>query len=167
MTGVTGVTGVTGPAGSGGFSFTKITGDYTNATTGLTDITDLRFAVSANTDYVFQFVIVCSNSGSNYGIRFALTCPASPTWFSYRVDAPNASDGTSAAFIGWGTASGDSIDATAVPSANDLYIGMIWGILKNGSNSGYVQAQAKSENASGTVTVKAGSFAMYHADATS
>src|SRR4029453_14880078 len=57
----------------------RVTANVTTSATTFADITGLSFALSANTDYYFRFVLPHSSAASTTGIRFAVNGPTSPT----------------------------------------------------------------------------------------
>src|SRR4029453_7825489 len=57
----------------------RVTANVTTSATTFADITGLSFALSANSDYYFRFVLHHSSAASTTGIRFAVNGPTSPT----------------------------------------------------------------------------------------
>jgi hypothetical protein len=130
----------------------------TNAT-GLANVTGVSFAVAANTDYRFEFLILFQSNNVANGPKFALTSPAGSS-ITYHVTIPTAADGTDADYEGQGTTSGDTVQVGAVPAASTTYLARIVGILQNAGTAGTLQLQHASVGAGATVTTKAGTSGL-------
>jgi len=138
-------------------------GPVGNATgsTALTDVTGLSLAVAANTEYAFEFYLLFLTSNVSVGYQLALTCPAGAT-IAYTATIPANSDSAGAAFVGYGTSSGDRVSPLASPASAVSLVARVTGILRTGANAGTLQVQHASESSAvgDNVTTKAGSAGM-------
>jgi hypothetical protein len=116
----------------------------------------LTFAVAANTKYRFRLVVFYTAATAG-DIKFQLTGPSSPTVF-YSALFAQGPDATSLGTVNW---SAFSTSQAILAASNQP--GMIWieGILHNGANAGNVTLQWAQNTASGTTTVRAGSYVEY------
>jgi hypothetical protein len=130
------------------------------ATASLADWTGFSFAVAANKTYCFRLVFSCDNFAAG-GSRIAFTAPASPTsiWYGGTVGAHTGS-GTSPINSGYVATAGAASAASPIVGWSNV-IGVIEGVLVNGSNAGTVQVQIAQSSASGTTTFRKGSFLQY------
>jgi len=123
------------------------------------DITGLSFAVAASTNYYFRFVTHFITDATTTGARFGVNGPASPT--ALRVGGFLGS-GTGAMSSGSQNAYDTAILATTTGPGTTPTLGVIEGILRNGSNAGTLVLRGQAENVTpdGTVTVQAGSTGL-------
>lgn len=152
------IAGLTGTASGSGATVTKKSADQAITGSSLANVTDLSASVAANTDYLFEFVIVYRSADSLVGLGLAVTCPSSPTDFAYGVQIPNQADGSGGEWQGYGTSSGDQVTSPNAPHVNTSMIARVQGILRNGANAGTLQLQAANETATNNITIKAGSI---------
>jgi hypothetical protein len=145
----------------GGTAQTKHkTADESNSTTTLDDVDDLFFDVEANMEYSYDFVVPYKIAAGAGGLGLALSCPTltAPAYIAYEAHIPTGLDGTTGLYRGPGTASDDAIQASGAPSANTVYVARIFGVLKNGSNSGQLKLRFKSASAGNAATIMEGAF---------
>ena len=150
--------GPTGPAGPGPTTVRKSTGDDTNTTTTLANVTGMNLSLAANTTYTFEYVILFQDSSTTSGIGLSLNGPAGATVISYTVDIPNAADGTSALFSGWGTAWDDPIVSTGVQATGTTYAAHIFGVVKTAGTAGTLTPRFRRGASAATATIKDGSW---------
>ena len=155
--GIPGPQGIQGPAG---WQRTKLTADQTNSTVTLADATGLSFAVAANTDYEFEFLVPFQTAALTTGFALALNGPSSPTLLAVEIRVPIS--GTTEVFRHTNLynteALGTSVDAINVPR-----LATIRGIVRNGSTAGTVIGRFRSEVAASAVVVKAGAVVRWQA----
>jgi len=156
-----GTQGAQGPAGSSGsISTCKMTADVTNATVNLSNVTGLSFAVSASTDYAFQFTIAWSSTATTTGIRIDLTGPASPTELTWSRETMLSGAAGTDAYQSRALVAYESDAATAsVDQANTRRIARITGVLRNGANAGTLQVRFAAETAN-EVRIYRGSWGL-------
>ena len=139
----------------------KTDADNTNNTTTLADTSGLGLTLAAGTTYSFEYFILFQSTQQNSGIQLAMNGPGTPTIISYTVNIPVAVDGTGGIFSGWGTGYNDPVNGTGVQTANTTYVARIHGIVQTNA-AGSLLPRFRSETASQTMTVKAGSWgALY------
>lgn len=144
-------------AATGSSSVSKLAADVGPTTsTALANVTGLSAAVSANTDYRFEFTVLFQVDSIGSGIKLAITAPAGASIF-YAVEIPTATDSTNGDLEGQGTSSGDAVTTTATPAANTTFVARITGIARISSTAGALQVQHASSSAIQQVTTKAGS----------
>lgn len=74
------MTGATGPAGAANAGAIRKTGPQTMTATAQTAVTDMAFAVAANSTYYFEMeVVVTTSTGTAPTTAWGFTGPASPT----------------------------------------------------------------------------------------
>ncbi len=124
------------------------------------DWSGLSFTVAANKTYCFRFVFSCNNFDSG-GSKVGFTVPSSPSSIWY--------GGTIGAHTGGGSnpinspiviVAGSSSIASPIVGWGNV-VGVIDGVLVNGSNAGTFQVQVAQASASGTTTFRKGSFLQY------
>jgi hypothetical protein len=120
-----------------------------------TALTDLDFAVAANTDYTFIYYLPFTSTVTTTGIAFGVSAPTSPTTFGYQVTIPFAADGSAGTWQGSGTSNNDNVISTGAVATGTVYIARIEGILRNGANAGTLQVSFTPETAN-SVTVRRG-----------
>lgn len=135
----------------------RVQSDATNSTTTLSNVTDLVFSAAANTDYLVNAYVLFRTAATTTGLGLAVTVPNAAS-VTYTALVPNAADAASAAWFGWGTSSGDKVQATGVQAANTDYLASLTGIARVGANAGNVQLQFCSEVGTSLVTVRMGSI---------
>lgn len=124
------------PTGIGAPVVSRCTAQLTkNNDTALADITGLSFAVLANKDYAFRFVVHCvTPAGAN--LKFNLTGPAAPTGIRYGITMRT---GGAVGDTEDASAFGTNLVLTATSTVDRMCI--IEGYLRNGANAGTVQLQ--------------------------
>lgn len=139
----------------------RVTADQTVVGTTPTTVTDLTFAVAANTSYWFRFVVHYFTDATTTGARFGVTGPASPTALRVGGLLPT---GTGAANYGSQTAYDTAIfNATTGPGATNV-MGIIEGVFRNGSNAGNFSLRFWAEVVSpGSVTIRLNSHGIMNA----
>ncbi len=133
-----------------------ITADQTNGTTTAASITGLDISLEANKKYGFHCRIITSSSATNRGVQLAMLTPTTPTYFSAKI-------------VGWTSA---TVIATTNVTASDTFQTNttsqgavtreydILGSIAN-VNAGTFVPRFKTSNASGTATIKKGSWCLY------
>lgn len=147
------------PSGGGaGVSGVELSSDWsTTDNSTLQNITGLSFSMAANTSYLIQAYVIYTTSASATGSEIGASGPASPT----RVNLQGYIANTAAAESNAVVSAFGSIIANANGSTSDRPA-RIMGIVRNGSNSGTFQLQAKVETGiSGTLTIKTGTALAY------
>lgn len=143
--------------GGGGFNKLVKTTDTSNSTTTAVNVSELTFAMSANTSYMFHFYLICDSAATTAGIQLGLNGPASPTLVM-------------ATIVGWTSATAiatTGITAYETYQANTASAGTtkrlfeIYGIIQNGANAGDFYIRLKSEVAGSAVYVRAGSWGWW------
>lgn len=113
--------------------YTRITADSTkNNSTTFGDVTGASFAVAANAEYEFEFVLKVIGTGAAAS-KYQLTGPAAPTGIIYVL--LGAGSGVTQAAVAFSTAVLKNHSSTGEEAA------MIKGHLRNGANAGTVQLQ--------------------------
>ncbi len=156
----------TAPAGGGGggINTLRTAANQTINGTAFQNITGLTFAVSANTDYAFQFRIVFQSAMTTTGFRFGVSGPAGATLeytLRYQTVANSTTAGV-ATYLDQHNTAYDSMTATAATiTANvDLYA-TIEGRINIGGTAGTFAARVASELANNDLTVRKGSWGMW------
>lgn len=134
----------------------KLTADQAITAATLQNVTNMSFAVAANTDYFFEFFVPYRSATATTGLGLAVTCPASPTDICYNAEIPNLADSGGGDWQGQGTASADAIIAPNTPQINLSMLARLQGVLRNGANAGTLQLQAQNETGTTDCTIKAG-----------
>jgi len=139
--------------------------DQPLSTAGFTDITGLKFAVAAQSNYPFEAFIIYQTSATAMGVRFAVNGPASPNLVMVRsqkqltVGGTPSSDMFSDAIL---TAYDTPLHVSLMePAATTNLLCMMRGVITTGSSGGVFALRFDKENVAGTATVKAGSFLKY------
>jgi hypothetical protein len=135
-------------------NYVRLTSDFTkNNTTTLADVTNFNFAVVANGEYHFRFVMKCVSSAAA-GFKFAVTGPADPTGVIYGTYGSNTV-GSAGAAVAFGTA----IFGTSA-TVEEMIV--VEGYVRNGANAGTVQLQFAQTSATVVDTIiRAESFLIY------
>jgi hypothetical protein len=131
--------------------------DQTNTTTTLANITDIAFAMLAGTNYAFR-AHVYYDTPTAADFKWRHTGPASPTLVSIARENLTP-DGT-----GWVCATDEAYsaaDITMLGAAGTFGMFRCEGIIRNGVNAGDFQLQFAQNAASGTTTLRAGSYIEY------
>jgi len=144
----------------GGPATVKKTADQSNSTTTLADVAGLAFPVLANTDYLFEFIVVFQTAATTTGIRLDINGPSSPTYVVWWREIPLAAQTAGTDNIQDRQLVGYQSDAAtgSIGVANQNYVARITGVLSNGANPGTLQLQFASEVAASAVTIKKGSL---------
>lgn len=125
------------------------TADQTFTTQTNAAVTDLSFAIAANTDYTFRFVLPYT-AGAVRGIGLACTISGTNTRINYGVTIYGhaSADGTAAAYTGVGTSSGDTVANNPTVGATQA-VAVMEGVVQQGAAAGTLQLQAR-QGAGGT-----------------
>lgn len=134
------------------------TSDQSSSIVTLADVTDLSWAVAANTDYVLNLLVFYETALITTGMGLSLSAPASPTLLRFGFDFS-----TSAAvrFAAVGSATDSILGTGAGPAASTSTIAGSC-ILRNGANAGNLALRFATLVALSAVTIKAGSFGLLH-----
>src|SRR5690349_13352253 len=128
----------------------------TNATTTFANVTGLTFAVSANSNYAFRFVLHHTSSATTIGIRFAVNGPAAT---SLRVGGI-VPISTVAANFGSQTAYDTAIFASTTGTTTAV-MSIVEGVVRVSSSGGTLACRFAAEvAASGAVVVLANSHGI-------
>lgn len=136
----------------------KTSDETVNNSASLQDDDALLFAIGASEAWLFEFSCFY-DTGTTPDIKFAITCPASPTliyWTASGLDATGGmrNDSTTQ------TSSGSSTTHDGQGSGTIRHT-TLKGIIVNGANAGNVTLQWAQNTANGSNTiVKAGSYLM-------
>lgn len=126
----------------------------------LSDISDLGVTLLANSEYRFEFDIVFRTTATANGLGLAINGPSSPDLITYRCAIPSSGDGTGSNFTGWGTAYDDLVMPTTGAIANADLVARIIGFINTGASGGILIPRVRSEVATQTITVQAGSHGV-------
>ena len=140
---------------------TVLGSDQTNGSTVFANCTGLALTVAANTNYWFEFLLLWqSGTGTNDGLKAAVTGPSSPTALLYLTEIQNGTTaGTDMIGQEWGSGNDATTTGQAtVAVADTSYWARLSGWLLNGANSGSVQLRFASTTGNRTIKIKAGSF---------
>lgn len=139
-----------------GTSHTRLSGIYTNTTTGFTDVddnatglSDIGFAVGASETWVFEAVLY-ADAPTTADHKLQVTAPAGSTCV---LGFENTEDTVSVGNIACGTTSGT---LNAVTANNDVL--KVNGTIVTGATAGTAMVQYGQATASGTSTIRTGSF---------
>jgi hypothetical protein len=158
--GPVGAQGAQGLQGDPGWFRAKLAVDVSSSTVTLADVTGLGFAVAANSDYEFEFLVLFQSAALTTGIVLALNGPVSPVLLSWRCEIPISA--TSSA-LRYGSTYGVETTGTAVEQINVPRLATIQGVVRNGNTAGIVVARFRSEVAASAVVVKAGALVRWQA----
>lgn len=118
------------------------TADQAFTTQTLTNITDLAFALAANTDYTFRFVLH-DNGATARGVGYGFTIGGTVTRVTARATIGGlAAAGSDAETVGPIVASGGSV-TTAARTSTANFISAVEGIVQMGATGGTLQLQAR------------------------
>jgi hypothetical protein len=128
-----------------------------NSTTQVT-VNGLQYAVAANTDYTFEYVIPFQGNTLTCGLALSiLVTTATTTYFSFSAGIPVAANGVAAFFHGTAQTSGGLITGTDLPAINTVYVARLWGAISVSGTGGTIDLRFRPELGTGeTVTVKKG-----------
>jgi hypothetical protein len=115
------------------------TADETFTTQVLANVADMSFAVAANTDYEFRFVLSYT-AGTARGIGLGLTVPAGRVAAGVTIYG-QAADGVAAGWLGVINASADAVISTAAAATTEQ-VALIEGVLRP-TAAGTLQLQAR------------------------
>lgn len=152
-----GVTSLHTHAGGGSGDTVIILGaDVANSTTTLMDCTGLQFTAETNSKYLIDVLTIHNSSSSSVGIKLSLNGPTSPeliVGLYHGASTVSALDGSA-----FNSYDGSIATSGSAYTSNNLTV--MNAILFTGVNGGTVIIRFACE-ASGTVTVKAGSILRY------
>lgn len=151
-------------AGGSGPSTLKKTADQIINGTAFQNVTDLTFAVSANTDYAFSFYIVFRSAATTTGFRFGVNGPAGGVVdyvLRYQTVANSAAAGV-ATYLDQHNVAYDSMTVTTatITAGVDLYA-KIEGRIRVGGTAGTFAVRAASELANNDLVIQKGSWGIY------
>jgi hypothetical protein len=110
---------------------------------------------------LFIFDVVWNSTATGTGIKLGLTYPSAAVFAATVHGSGIALDGTAAEFTGTISSSGDSVTLPSCQTAGTDYVAEIRGVIVP-SLTGQIQLQyAASTTASGTVSIRQGSNAMF------
>lgn len=132
-----------------------VTADQTDTTGAFVDVTDLGFAVAANTVYVFECRFMTNSAASTTGVQIAFNGPASPTNFNY---AGIASTSATAITVPTGTTYNSTTGAATGATATQNLQQNFGGTLENGANAGTFTARLQTEVGGSAATIMRGSW---------
>jgi hypothetical protein len=142
--------------------FARKTGDQSSSSTSFADVTDLTFAVAANTIYRFRFVIHFNTSATTEGCQFSVNGPSGTYRFGGFVPASTPTAGGSAILH---SSAGAADSAALVPNAGPGNAGgvatmaIIEGIASIGGSGGTLALRFRAETGGGnSVQVLTNSF---------
>jgi hypothetical protein len=134
----------------GGDHTLVVTGDVSNSTLLFADVTGAAFPVETEKIYEFEFEFIFRSAAATTGIGVAANGPASPTAFvAYRI-LPTTLTG---AVLGSARAYDSSAASAGVQAQDTDNIGILKGILHNGSTAGTLQLRFVSEIDTSAVTI--------------
>lgn len=157
-----GAPGQQGPPGPGSVvKYCRKASNQTHNTTGYVNVTDLSFAVEANTRYYARFIVKHQAPVATTGIGFAVTGPAGVTSVDLGVQTIGALTLNTAGHFGSYGAQGYDAGGTTLGhnATNTQYVSVVEVLLVNGANAGTLQLRVRSEVAA-IVQVNAGSFGI-------
>ena len=139
-------------------SIVRLGSDVTIVGTAYANVTGMSFSVSANTDYMFEFLLFFLTNTSTTGAKFAVTAPTGATVTVFSETQTSKAAGTDSVRYE-ATAGNDSVGTSTAGDASTRLCARLVVCVENGANAGTVQLRAGAEVASpGSVTVKKGSF---------
>jgi hypothetical protein len=136
-----------------GATFVPKAADQSSTSTALADVTDLAFAMAANTTYAFEFFIVYQTAAVTTGIALAVNGPASPTAFNIFSE------------IMTGRAAGtDQVESSHIFAYNTPHtttgtaetggqLARLRGVIRNGPNAGTFTLRFATEVAASQVDI--------------
>ncbi len=128
-----------------------------NSNATFVQLSDLSFALLANSFYLLEVFLVYQTPATGTGIAISISAPAGNIQ-GYGTATQNAADGTDQLFQGNITSSGDVVTSTGTPVANSPFLAKMEVLLRPTAN-GNVVPQFRSEANNSTITILAGSMA--------
>lgn len=149
LQGVQGIQGVPGP------SWPRVvkSADQANSTVNFADVSDLTFAVLANTTYVFRFVVFYTTAATTTALQLGVNGPASPAFLRYSVLTLT---GATAVHNALQTAY-DANTNPATGGGSTPLVAIVEGVITTGAAAGTVALRMRSEVNASAVTVLRGS----------
>jgi hypothetical protein len=150
-------------ASGSGDTILRKTGNQQITSAGFVDITDLTFAVSANTTYHFEAFVIFQSSATAMGVLFGVNGPAITLLFArsqkqITVSGTASTDMFSEAML---TAYDTPLpNSTAEPANNANLLWMVRGVIRCSAGGTFALRFSK-ENVAGTATIIAESFLKY------
>lgn len=139
------------------YNTVRVTADRQNATTAYTDVTDLTWAVVANTNYEYECSMIVDVAAAATGAQFSVNGPAAFTQLVATFDVSSSTTAVSKySHVAYNS-------ATNVPTASQGPIRTIYkasGNFVNGNNAGTFAIRFRSENTN-AVNVRQGSWCQY------
>lgn len=138
-----------------------------NSTTNFADVTGLTWTANINTTYRIDCYIIYTSTATTTGVRFGINGPASPTLVDITVDYQGAAIAAAAApstayYEGAHLIAYDTGTATTgVQATGTNTYAHLWGVVRNGANSGTMAIRHASETANST-SVIARSYCRIH-----
>lgn len=138
----------------------RVTQDRSTSSTSFVDITDLTYAVAANTSYSFRCTLTFQSNLATNGFAFSVNGPASPTMIDYVTSYQTTANGTAGTDVitqRHDVAYNVMSNTTSTVTVNVNLSATIEGTLDNGANSGTLAMRYLSELGAQAITVKKGS----------
>jgi len=117
------------------------TSDQLNIGTAFADITDLSFALAANSKYYFRFVVLLDADAATTGIDVAVNGPAATTVLNYTQTYWTSA--TAQAYAG--ATAYDNNTASANSNGTSVRAFVVEGVIHTGGTAGNLVARAKRE----------------------
>lgn len=138
---------------SGGGEIAATTADFVDSTGVLANVTGMSFPIAANETVTAVFQGFWETSANNYGMRYALTGPPSPTSVIYggEIYTSLSAKRTLSAATAFATDLFETIASAGIVTPFIIYAHIV-----NGANAGTVQLQIGGESNIATLTVKRG-----------
>lgn len=135
--------------------YAYLSADRTSTSTTYANVTDLSFAVAANTNYELVCNIIYRSAATGTGIGFALNGPSTPGL----VAGQFISNSSATAFNGRSfVAYNGTGKTTGVQTANTDTYGLFSAYFRNGASAGTLQLRFASETGGTQVTARANSY---------
>lgn len=152
---------IPGGGGGGGPTLVRKTADQTINGTAFQDITDLSFAIVANTTYYFIFFITFQSTTTTTGHGWSVNGPA-VSLLNYRVNYQTIANATAGAMPHRKDVAYDAMAAlTSTITLNVNLLVQIEGVIRPSAN-GTLAARVRSELANNNLTVRADSIGILH-----
>jgi hypothetical protein len=134
--------------------------DRSTSSTSLVNVTDLTYAVAANTSYSFKCNLTFNSNLLANGFAFSINGPASPTMIDYTTSYQTTANATASTGLftqRHDTAYNAMAVTTSVVTASTNLGATIEGTLTNGATAGNLTVTFASQSGAQTVTIKSGS----------
>lgn len=140
---------------------TQLSDQLVTASTTLVDATNVKFTAEANTKYSFRIYLFFKGTSSN-SIKFVIAGPAAPTVIEMNLEMIGEGV-TEMELVYMDTAFGNTNVITLNQGGATTSVGFarIEGVLHNAGTAGVVKVQFACNSASGSTTLRAGSYLEY------